>query len=177
MAKTLIHPLNMIIRRYDPQWGSHIPILARIMMISRGPVLELGTGIYSTPLLHYFCHEQKRSLFSYDDGQAWADNHKYWKSNLHTVDYTDNWDTCPIEKYHWGVVLIDHQAERRSIDAIRAARYADFVVLHDTNGRFEIEYHYEKVYPFYKYRYTYNKLMNHTDVVSNFIPVHNLWTI
>ena len=170
-------PSNLLIRRYEPEWASHLPILSRIMLISRGPVMELGMGIYSTPLLHHFCMEQHRQLYSYENVKPWFDAHQYWQARYHQIEFVEDWDMVPIEKYHWGLVFVDHDAPRRSIDAIRAARYADFVVIHDSNGRYDFEYKVSTVAPFFKYRYTYNFLMNHTDVFSNFIPVHTLWSI
>jgi len=164
------------VSRYTPAWATHLPILARIMLISTGPVIELGMGIHSTPLLHMFCKEQGRKLYSYEEDSVWYKAHWAWASEYHFIELVTDWDTVPIEREHWGVVLIDHLGERRATDAIRVAQYADYVVLHDSNGRYEREYHYEKVYPFYKYRYIYDKTGNHTTVLSNFIPVHTLWT-
>jgi hypothetical protein len=169
--------VKLFVRKYDPEWSSHLPMLARIMLISSGPVMECGMGIHSTPILHAFCYEQKRQLFSYEENQAWYDAHLNWHSPTHTIELVKDWNTVPIEQSHWGVILIDHSANRRAIDAIRAANHADYVVLHDSNGRFEYSYHYDTVYPHYKYRYIYDKQPIHTTVVSNFMPVNETWKI
>ena len=162
---------------FDPAWGSHIPVLAKVMQMSHGPVMELGIGIYSSPLLHLYCRAQGRTLESYEHEKNWANLFKDFIQSYHTITQVDNWDTIPIEKQHWGVIFVDHESSRRSIEAIRAANYADFVVLHDTNGRMNPIYHWDLVYPHYKYQYHFDKTYPHTTVVSNFIPVENLWTI
>ena len=46
--------------------GSHIPILSRIIEISEGPILELGTGFNSTPVIHWLGNEKKRKVVSYE---------------------------------------------------------------------------------------------------------------
>jgi hypothetical protein len=159
---------NIRVRGYNPLWASHIPILAKIMQISNGPVMELGIGIYSSPLLHTFCDMEKRFLDSYEDHEDWYDYHGMFKSDLHHITFVKDWSTIPIEKRHWGVIFIDHVGDRRSVDAIRAAQNADYVVLHDSNGRDDYHYHYSRAYPYFKYRYIFNKIHPHTTIVSNF---------
>jgi len=168
---------GLYISRYTPPWASHLPILSRVMEVSKGPVMECGMGAHSTPIMHMFCQEQGRQLYSYEENPEWYKAHWAWATSFHKIEFVVNWDSIPIESQHWGVIFIDHAAERRAIDAIRAAKFADFVILHDSNGRYQGEYHYEKVYPFYTYRYIYHKTVNHTTILSNFIPVHTLWTI
>ena len=46
--------------------GSHLPILLRAMKATTGPVLELGAGIYSTPILHALCQIEGRKLVTYE---------------------------------------------------------------------------------------------------------------
>jgi len=42
-------------------WGSHIRILAAAALSTKGYILELGTGFFSTPLLNYIIREAKVS--------------------------------------------------------------------------------------------------------------------
>ena len=47
--------------------GSHVPLLASVVAIARpGPVLELGVGDMSTPLLREMCRAMGRELVSVD---------------------------------------------------------------------------------------------------------------
>jgi len=159
---------NIQVGGYNPLWASHIPILSKIMQISNGPVLEMGIGIFSTPLLHTYCDMEKRFLDSYEDNKQWYEAHEMFQSPLHHITLIKDWNTVPIEKRHWGVVFIDHSQRRRDVDAIRASQYSDYVVLHDSNGRDDVHYHYSRVYPHYKYRYIFDKIHPHTTIVSNF---------
>ena len=177
MKRRVVKNATIVVQRYTPNWASHLPILTRVMQVSTGSVMECGIGVHSTPFLHSFCTEQKRKLFSYEDNEMWYQKHWAWINSFHSIEFITDWDTVPIEKQHWGVIFIDHTGERRAIEAIRASKHADFVILHDTNGRYEKLYHYEKVYPFFKYRYIYNMIPNHTTVLSNFIPVDKIWMI
>lgn len=161
------------VRAYNPWWCSHLPILTKVMQVSKGPVLEMGIGIFSTPLLHMFCQDQKRKLFSYEDNQKWYAAHKEFITDWHKIELVTDWSKVKMKK-HWGVVFIDHKGDRRAKDAIRAAKVADYVVLHDSNGRYEPDYHYSKVYSHFKYRYIYDKIHPHTTVLSNFFNV-SLW--
>jgi hypothetical protein len=163
--------------RYTPAWGSHLPILSRVLSVSTGMMMECGIGFHSTPIMHFFSIEHQQPVYSYESDKTWYETHKYWRNNLHKIELVTDWDTIPIEKHHWGIILIDHEANRRSIEAIRAAQYADYVILHDSNERYNRLYHYERVYPYYKYRYIYDKVPNHTTILSNFIPVDKLWKI
>jgi hypothetical protein len=169
------HPSKPIfVPAYGPHWASHIPILAKVLSLSNGPVLECGIGIFSTPLLHQFCDSEKRFLDSYEDNKGWFDNHDVWRSDLHHITLLKNWDDVPIEKRHWGVIFIDHSGRRREVEAIRASQYADYVVCHDTNGRHDFIYNYRKAFPYYKYIYHYNNVYPHTTVLSNFKNLDNL---
>ena len=105
--KRTIRPSNLLIRRYEPEWGSHLPILSRVLQVSTGPIMELGIGIYSTPLIHFFALEQHRHVYSYESDQRWYDAHKYWTNDYHSFEYVTDWDTIPIEKYHWGIIFIE----------------------------------------------------------------------
>lgn len=167
MNKTFYNQ-NITIRAYHPDWCSHLPVLAKILPLSKGPILEMGMGIFSTPLFHTWCAAEGRFLDSYDDLESWVKIHEEFKTYMHHISYVKDWSKVPIERTHWGIVFIDHASNRRAKDAIRAARYADYVILHDTNGRLNVIYHWEMVYPHFRYRYIFDKIHPHTTVLSNF---------
>lgn len=154
------------VSRYSPTWATHIPMLIKIMERSHGPVLELGMGIYSTPLLHILCENTHRFLASYEDHVGWYESHHSYRSKNHTINLVSKWERVPIEKTHWGLVFIDHADKRRAIDAWRA-RDADYVILHDSNDYNEKAYHYSRIYPAFKYRYNFKRLSPYTTVLSN----------
>jgi hypothetical protein len=45
--------------------ATHIPLLIRVFDISEGDVLEVGTGWFSTLVLHWLAHIYKRQVYSY----------------------------------------------------------------------------------------------------------------
>jgi hypothetical protein len=89
------------------------------------------------------------------------------------VIYIKNWDDLKIDK-HWGLVFVDHCAERRAAEAIRLANNADYVVIHDTQDDENNPYSLEKVWGHYKYRKDFNQFSPRTTILSNFHEVENI---
>lgn len=150
--------------KIKPEYGSHLPVLMKLIKMTNGPILEMGSGIFSTPFLHWACYLNKRELITYED------NPKYFMNNFnndyHKFYLIDNWDKIDITK-KWSIVFIDHRADRRAIDALRVANNADFIVLHDTYWKDDKHYGYKKIFPFFKYRYNC-PIKPYTTIVSNF---------
>ena len=153
------------------------------MSLTDGDVLELGTGVFSTPYLHYECLLNKRSLVSYDNDEAWllkfttalSGNHNYHKKPHHDLRYVEKWDDADIER-PWDVALIDHSpSERRRADIKRLAKFAKYIVAHDCNGMSDGQYGYSKIYPLFKYKKIWDKDGTHTVVLSNFKDLKDLW--
>lgn len=150
--------------RYKAHWGSHIPMLVKAFEASEGPVLELGMGVFSTPLLHWLCLDAGRTLVSYDNDPTYFEMNRTFDSPDHHIHFADNWDTIDIDR-HWGLVFVDHHpSQRRGTDARRLADKCDIMVLHDTN---ESEKHdYDAVYPLFEYRYDWKRAKPYTTVLS-----------
>lgn len=155
-------------------YGSYLPVLVKCLSLTTGDVLELGTGIFSTPILHWICSAQKRNLVSYENDGKYFDlfNIKSYENEFHQIHLIDDWDSIEIEK-EWDVVFVDHKpAERRKIDILRVANFADFIVIHDTCWRDDKHYHYKEIFPLFKYRYDYNDYRPHTTVLSNLVDLN-----
>lgn len=155
------------------KYSSHLPLLIRIVTHTTGDVLELGTGIFSTPVLHWLCFPDKRTLVSYESNQEYYEMIKQYSDDFHTIIKVDDFDEIDIER-PWDVVFIDHEEERRKIEAERVANYAKFVILHDSGWRDEKYYHYKEIYHLYKYIYQFNLVRPRTKVMSNFVDVKEL---
>jgi hypothetical protein len=154
--------------------GSHLPVLMKLMEISEGPVLELGTGFYSTPFLHWACFSQGRKLVSYDSAPLYFELANNCSRDFHEVYFVKDWDKIDISQ-HWGVVLVDHEpTSRRLADIERLANNADYIILHDSEKEWDLAYQYSKIYSLFKYRYDYTKRLPHTTVVSNFKDLSEL---
>ncbi|MDD5013715.1 MAG: hypothetical protein PHW73_01260 [Atribacterota bacterium] len=149
--------------------ATHLPLITRAFDKSSGPVLEMGTGYFSTLYLDWLCNTFHRKLISYESGEVWYERAKKYNSDYHKVILVENWDKADIESIHWGLVFIDHKPpKRRPIDAIRLKDNADYIVMHDTEPESDYYYGYHIVWEHFKYRYDYKKIKPWTSVVSNF---------
>ena len=138
------------------------------MQLSNGPVLELGCGPSSTPILYWLAFDKNREFYSYDNHQDYVD-----MMRKYGVQKIDDWDTLQIDKHKWGMAFIDHHPSiRRGFDASRLAQAADYVVIHDSND--EKGHGYTNMFPDFKYRYDYTKTNPFTTVLSNFNNLDNL---
>jgi hypothetical protein len=162
--------------------GSHLPILIKLLNITEGPVLELGTGLFSTPFLHWACFDKKRKLVSYENKKKFFD---FWIYNdarelnndysYHQVKFVENnnWDAIDISE-HWGIVFIDHNpGPRRREEMKRVANNADYVVIHDTDDKNDWYYKYSEHFPLFKYRWD-SKIYPRTTILSNFFSLDKL---
>lgn len=158
--------------------ASHLPILAKVMDISTGPVLEMGMGYYSTPFLYWKCKEQGRKLLSLEGDLIWMKKLEMpdFEGEGFNAVHVKDWDEADIDNTHWGVVLIDHRpAVRRRVDAKRLANNADFVLMHDSEPEIDRFYRYGDAYKHFKYRYDYKSVGKpNTTVLSNFIDLSKL---
>ncbi len=156
------------------QWSTHMPILIKAVSLTSKDVLELGSGYFSTPLLHWIC-KYKNNLYTYENNQFFFDFARQFQSRQHRIRFLENWDDLKVDK-HWGVVFVDHQPdERRGNDAIRFKDNADYVVIHDT-GWPDI-FGCTTVWDHFKYSYTWKDCSPWTTVLSNFKDLtefHNL---
>lgn len=151
-------------------WGSHIPVLVKAMQMTKGTVLELGTGIYSTPVMHWLCYENKRPLVSYESDQKYFLHSIKYKNDFHEVYFIEDWNKINLDR-QWSVVLVDTiEWARRDLVKL-LTNNSQYVVLHDTNPKLDNIYHYSEIYGLFKYRYDYTRADPNTTIVSNFHDV------
>ncbi len=146
-------------------YTTHIPVLIKTLQTTEGAVLELGSGPFSTPLLHWLCAESGRRLETYEDEKEYFDFANQFRSRNHKIFFVEDWDKIDISK-RWSVVFIDHKTERRSIDALRVN--AQYIMLHDSETDY---YGYSKIYPKFKYVTQYTFANPWTAILSN----ESLW--
>lgn len=147
-----------------------MPLLIKAVQATDGAVMELGGGTFSTPLLHWLCAESGRTLITYESNFEYFRALKNFQSKNHRICFVENWDNIDLNR-HYSVVLIDHVAERRKIDAVRLKDKADYIIIHDTN---EIEYYgYDKEFwDNFKYRYDWKCTIPFTSIISNFKDIN-----
>ena len=164
-------------------YGSHQRLLLRAALRTCGPMLELGVGYYSTPLLHEIAVAQKRPLVTHDNDPAWVELFRPFAHAYHHVALLDRHDW---ENIHWGLVFVDHgprpdqpRNSRGLLNALDRAQavldlmsHTDVFVLHDTQPDVRWEYDWDKILPLFKHVYTdttYGPVS--TTAVSNTIDV------
>ncbi len=158
-----------MIHRFDPSWGTHLVPLIECLENSRGPVLELGLGISSTPVLHALCEDSDRFLLSLDNDPVFVEMFKKYRSSRHKVELVGDWDLYDLDHNIWAVALIDHKPDARRIkEIIRIADLTTYVIIHDSEPDKNDLYHYDEIYPLFKYKFDYRKTPVHTTVLSNF---------
>jgi hypothetical protein len=162
------------------RYSTFMPMLIEAMRRTNGDTLELGAGVFSTPLLHWLCERAKRKLLTIESDRGWFKfTRQYLQNDQHNFIYVSNWDDA--EKYinkNWDVVLIDHSpSERRVVEIRKLANLAKYLVLHDTEPWKDREYRYSTIYPLFRYRFDFNIVDHQTTVVSNFFRVDDFWSL
>lgn len=157
--------------RLNKKYTTHMPMLIKVVQMSEGPILEIGSGLFSTPLLHWLCHEKGRKLITYENNQDYFKFAKGFQSRNHRIRFIKDWNEIDA-RTHWGVVLIDHEpVEQRHLDILRLKDKADYIVIHDTEK--EDSWEFKNIWSHFKYRYTWKGCVPWTTVVSNFKDLSN----
>lgn len=155
-------------------YGSHIPVLARVMALTTGDALEMGMGINSTPLMHWLCATTKRHLVSYESSRDQAAQWEHFagvNTPWHEIRVVEQWADAAIER-PWDVAFIDHDPGiRRHEDVARLAQRANYIIIHDADGRDDPKHLYSKIYPLFKWQFRYTAYRPHTAVLSNFVDL------
>lgn len=157
---------------YAKGWSTHIPVLIKLFGITDGPIMEIGTGVYSTPILHWLCHPTKRKLVSYENNADFIALAKEYKSSYHLIKYIDDYRNI-IADCHYSIILIDHAEHYRGETAVNLSHSADYIVLHDADRVRKNAYH--LIPAAFQYYRNYEFVQPWTGVASNFKPLDALW--
>lgn len=175
-------------RELPSNYGTHMTCLLTAAINTSGPILEMGAGDYSTPLLHAVCAKDKRYLLSTDTDKAWLSHFIDLETDWHQFSYVnvyeDDWEVNPKPELwnaiggdrHWSVVFVDHRpGERRAVDIARLRLNTDIFVVHDTEPSEYTDYGYEPLLSTFKYRYVHKRYTTYTTVVSDTIDVREFF--
>lgn len=155
------------IGRFYKGASTHLPVLIRVALHTKGPILELGAGLHSTPLLHWLCYETKRPLYTYEDNPEWFRLSRKWQNRYHRIRQTTDWK-FDFKPRYFSMAFVDQGSKHRWHTARYLSDKADYVVLHDSEPQNEKHYRWSKVWPYYKYRWDYTLADPWTTVLSNF---------
>lgn len=171
----------MVVQRGPmPSWdqccatATHSPVLAAMLAKTEGDVLELGTGHYSTPFLHFIC-QPNRFILSIDTDERWisffkenfsGSHHEYICTDddlISTALLRNSW--CKGKK--WGLAFVDCNPEIDRKECIRILRdKADYIVVHDSEP-LATAYQWGDIFETFKYRFYYDVYHNGTTVISD----------
>lgn len=115
-------------------YGTHLPWLAACVVNTSGPVVEFGSGDYSTNFLHCLCGSLGRELWTIENDCEWV--------KRYTGDLQCSWHKFILEDPrladvpHCGVALIDCCPDAvRPIVLNLHADNADILICHDTESQ------------------------------------------
>lgn len=112
--------------------GSHVPVLAAMVIHTDGPILECGTGNWSTPLLHAMGAAMGREVVSLETSSEWIEKVKPFKSPNGDILYTQSILCHHLVSKKWGLAFVDSSPGEQRIDVVRKLKgVAKFIVLHD----------------------------------------------
>ena len=153
-------------------YGSHQELLFACVARTKGPVIELGMGNYSTRQLHQMCVPYNRPLCSVETNGEWASQFDDLKCALHGIQIVSGMeDYRPIDT-SWDVAFVDHHpAERRRVDVLRLAEKTRYIVIHDTDLESDGIYGIRATIASFKYRLDSKRWTPMTTVVSNIGPI------
>jgi len=158
-------------------YGTHLPCLIKAMEKTTGDVLELGTGVFSTPYLHYQAMLSNRKLVSYENFKEWHDillHYKYPNKN-HEINFVEKYSDAKIDK-SWDLVLIDQTPDSSRSEEIRRLKdLAKYIVIHDSNKSNDRVTHYSEIYPLFKYKTVWEGDANSATVLSNLVDLTDFW--
>ena len=116
------------------RYGTHLPALIACVLRTTGPVLEMGAGLWSTPVLAALCGACGRRLVTVEQDAAWLARALRASGPRHPLhEALGDYDDPAIDAGRWSVVLIDHVTERRQPDLMRLAGRAELLVAHDAD--------------------------------------------
>lgn len=171
---------------YDPYF-THCPLLAKCILNTKGPILELGTGVYSGVFIDFLA--KGRKIISTDTDEKWLNELKNeFDSDLHLfvhincnnndIEYNKQMDQFKKTYYNfYSIVFIYYGViSQRCADIIRFKDIAELIIVHDSSYTMnqthdDITYTYNKYVSEFKYTYEYTKMWPFTCVMSD---VNNL---
>ena len=161
------------------RYSTFLPVLMEAMNRTTGDVLELGPGVFSTPVLHWMCKTKKRGLVTIENNEMWFNFcRKYYVFGHrdpvhHRFIFTKNWDDADREICKaWDVALVDHSpSDRRVVEIRKLANLAKYIIIHDADEKNEPNYHYSTIFPLFKYRYDFTEADPKTIVLSNLVDL------
>jgi len=143
--------------RINP-YATHVGIVAACAVRATGPVLELGMGFYSTPLLQGLCAVRGVRLVSVESNEWYLARFAGYARPGHRLVHAEDpaaWLRTGTRP-RWGFAFIDNaQGERLGCLAALKDHGALLVAAHDTEPPNERLYQYEPTLSTFAHRFDY----------------------
>jgi len=162
MTKTISHIKVRKEWEIEDDFSSHRPALWLALKNTSEDVVELGSGMGSTPLLKKYCNDTQRELVSYETNEVWARK----SGSIFTDSYFKTLGNIDL-------LFIDAAPAEVRKELIEYYKdIANVIVVHDSESGAEYVYGMSNVLSKFKYRLDYQPKGNpHTTIVSNTIDV------
>lgn len=154
--------------RHDP-YASHFPVLLHVLKRlgrSLDSILEIGSGFYSTALLHAFAAGGNCDHVVLESNDTWAKQ----ISDLFCLTI-ERFSTEKLPQRFarkWGLVFIDSEIEKVRADyAVCLREYARVIVLHDSSPEWEPVYRYSAILEKWKYHRQFSGCRPDTLLLTN----------
>ena len=150
-------------------YASHLPVLLACLRRTTGPILELGAGLFSTPLIHAFAVLDRHATTIETDppwgaliAAAFVNRPPHFSHRL-VVAPADR--QAVIRELPWGLALVDHATADRAPDLeLLRTLGVGVAICHDTEHP---GYNLGPVLDRFKHRFTFDRLQPETTVVSD----------
>jgi hypothetical protein len=158
-------------------YATHVPALGMGMMMTDGDVLELGTGLVSTPMLSAMIKFTNRRLVSLEQSERWwRGMSQQYQGERHDVVYCPGFERMEeiATSQRWGLVLVDHELpdqvsyEHRVKMLGMLRSWAEVVVVHDTE---DDRVDWDGAMDDYRFRWTFRMVTPWTTMLSNSVDI------
>lgn len=149
-------------------YATHLPLLLTTLQRTRGPILEFGSGVYSTPVIHAFACNGRYAR-SLESDSSWYERSKHFSDGVnHDVMHVADWEEAKFQDVRWSVALIDHEIPRRMPDLLRVRRFANYILIHDTESQ---AYAIDEAIRSFRFRLHDRRFSPHTTIVSDYFKL------
>jgi len=124
----------------NPNYGTHLSVLKVLVERTTGPILEIGTGYYSTP----FLSSTNRELYSVEEEEKW------FQFNSELFSHTIVKGLHDLPDIVWPLVFIDHGTPQEDflLKRLKVLKVLKFDIAHIHDFQ-------ESVWDWYKERYSW----------------------
>jgi hypothetical protein len=150
-------------------FATHMPVLLAFLEHTNGPVLELGSGWFSTPIVSAFATD--RLVRTIETNPEWYVRvaglgiYQPITQHRHQFLFVPDYNDAMILDQQWDVVILDHEPPpRRGHDALVLRDRCRFMIGHDSEHP---DYRYAEAFDQFRYRFTDSRRLPWTTVVSD----------